>query len=342
MGAKRTAERLILRKTLRWPSRMRRLLAGRPPRNGRGVALDRDLHWALFLQDLVRIDIAATSPSEARVNLSAAVDLVEDPPRPLARVEALRIAGCPARLYADGTSPEPPLLIYLHGGGWVAGDLDSHDGLCRRLCADTGWIVVSVDYPRAPERPFPQGLDAIGQVVQELQVRASSLGADPNRLALGGDSAGGNLTVAALLDLRDRGVALPHLQVLLYPGTDLRRNTPSHEEFAAGFILTRHSIELYQSHYGAEALDPRASVLLAENLGGLPPAIVLTAGFDPLRDEGEALVDRFLRAGVPTLHLDARSMVHGFAHMGDVLPAADRELARLTGAMRGELSLTCA
>ncbi len=325
-------KRAILSRSLRRPRRLRRLIAGSPRINDRGQILDEELHWMLELERCLSVPLVKETAAEARASLRSGVEIVQRRSVQVAEVGSLTVAGRPARRYRDGAQPAP-LMAWFHGGGWTAGDLDSHDILCGRVCADTGWVVVSVDYRFAPEHPFPAGLEDVAASIVELRRRAVELGGDPERLVAGGDSAGGNLTAAACIDLRDAGAPLPALQVLLYPGTDLRRLDPSHRLFGEGFLLTTASIDWYLEQYRADELEPRASVTLAQDLAGLPPALVLTAGFDPLRDEGERFAQQLRGAGVPVVHLDASGLVHGFAHMGGVLPAADREVGRLIGGM---------
>jgi acetyl esterase len=240
-------------------------------------------------------------------------------PLEMGRVEDLVLgAGPPARLYVPLGAPDPcPFLVYFHGGGFVCGDLDTHDSTARFLAHNAGVRVLSVDYRLAPEHPFPapieDGLAALGFAFQN----AERLGADPGAIAVGGDSAGGNLAAAVAQLARDGGHA-PAYQLLLYPVTDWSRKTVSYRLFHEGFFLTEADMDWYKRHFlgGAAqaALDPRASPLLAEDLTGVAPACVVIAGFDPLRDEGIAYARRLEAAGVPTTLKVFWGMVHGFAN----------------------------
>lgn len=328
------ARRWLLGAVLSLPAAARRRLLGTPPRNDRGTVLDVDTWTMLRLAELVAPPLAISSPQVARAGLRADIATVESRPRPVGRLEALTLpGGAAARLYLP---PEPgrPLLVFLHGGGWVIGDLDTADGFCRRVCAEVGWGVLSVDYRLAPEHPFPAGLDDALDAIRHAQRHAAGWGCDPERIAVGGDSAGGNLSAAACLVLRDEGAPLPWQQVLIYPATDAQSSNASRKHFDKGYILTGEKIRWFLDQYSPEErADPRISPLRAEELSGLPPALVVTAGFDPLRDEGEAYAARLQEAGVEVELIDAADMVHGFIAMDGLIPAADRWLAVIVDAL---------
>lgn len=324
--------RTLLRAALALPEPIARLRTGPPPVNDRGVALDAATHRLVWLENRVFGGITKGTPAEARAGMRRSVAIVAAHPRARLDVRDTTADGVPVRLYRP-PGPPRPLLVYLHGGGWVQGDLDTHDGLCRRLAAEADRVVLAVDYRLAPEHPFPAGLDDTLTALRWARAHASDLGAT-DRIEVAGDSAGGNLAAAACLVLRDAGEPLPALQVLVYPGLDQTRALPSHRTFARGFLLTAADIDWFQAHYAMPLRDPRASPLLAESHAGLPPAVVTTAGFDPLRDEGEAYVERLRAAGVPVTHLDEATLVHGYATMDGVLPAADRAVARILAAIR--------
>jgi len=264
--------------------------------------------------------------AEARRAYAAARAATTAPPLPLPEVRDLTIAApggaIPARLYRP-TAPTGAGLVYFHGGGWVLGSLDSHDTLCRRLAAASGAAVVSVDYALAPEAPFPAALDqAIGAF---CALPAAALGIDPARLAIGGDSAGGNLAAAACLALREVGAALPAAQLLIYPALDLSMTSPSQHAFAEGHLLTRAYQAWCHGHYlagGGSVADWRVSPLRAGSLAGLPPAIVLTASHDPLRDEGEDYAARLAAACVPVTLWRVPGQIHAFLPMDGAIPAA--------------------
>lgn len=236
-----------------------------------------------------------------------------------------------------------PALVYVHGGGWTIGDLDTHDVVCRTLCAASGCAVLSVDYRLAPEHRFPAALDDVVAALRGVRAQAAELGVDPTRIAVGGDSAGGNLAAAACLVLREAADALPAFQLLIYPATDMRAVAPSHEANAQGYLLTADSVAYYRAHYmgpdaqAAEWADWRASPLLAEDLSGLPPALVLTAGFDPLRDEGRQYADALSAAGTPAQYVCFERQVHGFVTMGRVLDEAHSALALCAAVLRRAL-----
>ncbi|MDP2312397.1 MAG: alpha/beta hydrolase [Pseudomonadota bacterium] len=329
--------RPLLRAALALPPGFARLRVGDPPRNDRGTPLDHGTHVLVWLENRMFGGLTKATPEKARVAMRGSVAIVASRPTAALDVHDTRVPGGPAvRVYRPLGAPRP-VLVYLHGGGWVQGDLDTHDGLCRRLATEADRVVVSVDYRLAPEHPFPAGLD---DTLHALRwVRTADLGgptlAPAGRVSVGGDSAGGNLAAAACLALRDAGEPLPELQVLVYPGLDQTRALPSHRTFARGYLLTAADIDWFQAHYAVTDLrDPLASPLLAPDLRGLPPAVVTTAGFDPLRDEGEAYVARLREAGVPVVHLDEAGLVHGYAAMDGVLAEADAAVARLAAAIR--------
>lgn len=326
-------ERVLLRASLRLPRRVRAAIAGSPPVNDRGAVLDPGAHWVAWVEERLGKAMGRRTARAAREGMVRGVQVVEPAPAAVRACDDRRIAGVPVRRYVPFAA-RPPVLVYLHGGGWACGDLRTHDRLCRRLCAEAGFMVIAVDYRLAPEHPFPAGREDAVAVLREVLARAADLGGDPERVAVGGDSAGGNLAALACIALRDAGEPLPGLQVLIYPGTDLRRLLPSHRLFGEGFLLTRAQMDWYLEQYRAAPEDPGASPLLAPDLSGLPEAIVVTAGFDPLRDEGEAYAARLSEAGVPVTHLEAPDLVHGFANMDGALPAARRMVGRIVEALR--------
>lgn len=230
-----------------------------------------------------------------------------------------------------------PALMYFHGGGWVIGDRDSYDVLCRDLCQRSGCAVFSVDYRLAPEHPFPAAIDDALAAVRWLVAQAGSLAVDPARIAVGGDSAGGNIAAVLCLALRgDPSVRLA-LQVLIYPATDQNFGTVSYRENASGFLLTAASMHYFRGHYlpdPATWQDWRASPLLATDHTGLPPALVLTAGFDPLRDEGLAYADKLAAAGNRVEYSCFSRQIHAFITMGKVIPEADAAIDLCAGALR--------
>ena len=233
-----------------------------------------------------------------------------------------------------------PGLVYFHGGGWVIGDLDTHDVLCRQLTAEAGITVASVDYRLAPEHKFPAAVDDAWEATRWVASVADLLGIDARRLAVGGDSAGGNLAAVVALLARDAGAPAIAFQALLYPVTDLSAESRSYNDFADGYMLTRDSMRWFAAQYLAgkdEAMDWRASPLRAATLSGLPPALIVTAGFDPLRDEGEAYARRLRDAGVRVDYACYGGMLHGFVGMGRLLDSGNRAVSHIAASLREAL-----
>jgi acetyl esterase/lipase len=241
------------------------------------------------------------------------------------------------RVYSPGGEGLHPALVFYHGGGWVIGDLYTHDGICRALANAAGCVVASVDYRLAPESRYPVAAEDSYTALRWLVANAARLGVDPRRVAVGGDSAGGNLATVAALMARDRGgPALVH-QVLIYPVTNHDFDTPSYHENATGYVLTREAMRWFWRHYlarEAQGEEPHASPLLAPNLAGLPPALVITAECDPLRDEGEAYAARLRDAGVPVTLTRYGGMFHGFFRMTRLLDKARAALEEVAGSLR--------
>lgn len=236
-----------------------------------------------------------------------------------------------------GSGGSRPALVFLHGGGWSVGDIRSYQILCRQLAVALRSVVIYAEYRLAPEHPFPAALDDAWAAVCWTFENAAALGLDRSRIGIGGDSAGGNLAAVAALLARDAGGMPPlRYQVLIYPCVDLAAGMPSHFDLATGFLLTRETYLWYLGNYlrsGGDAHDWRASPLRAPSHAGLPPAIIVTAGFDPLRDEGEAYVARLRAAGVPVTHLPYRGMIHGFIAMGGVLDTARQAIEAVANAV---------
>jgi acetyl esterase len=307
-----------------------RALAGRPIVID-GQRLDPQLQLGLKFVSLSEQDGPRT-PAAARLETARSASVVSLCRPPVARVRSLLVAGRPARLY-EPIRPSCGLLVFFHGGGFVVGDLDTHDVPCRFLCERSGVAVLSVDYRLGPEHRFPAAVDDALAAYGWAREHAGELGVDAERIAVGGDSAGGTLaTVVARL--ADPG---PALQVLIYPGTEWDARTYSRARFADGFLLTAEDIAFYREHYlpdDAAARDPRASPLLIEDLAGVAPAYILTAGFDPLRDEAEAYAERLAAAGVRVALRREGALIHGFLNAVCVSRAAALAVAELAGALR--------
>jgi acetyl esterase len=327
----------LLRSVMALPAELLARTGGPPARNDRGDVLDPEARVLCALEPILARDRRTLSPAQARLDMRRAIRIASGhgSPRVLARTEHFLVHGHHVRLYVPKRrGPAPPVLVYLHGGGWVVGDLHTHDRFCRRLAADGAQLVVSVDYPLAPEFPYPHGARACQQIFSWVRQHAASLGGDPARVAIGGDSAGGNLAAAVCLQLRDEGEPQPAFQLLVYPALDLRCTGESYHKLGQGYILDQQAIQWYLHHYGAPADDPRASPLLEPDLAGLAPALVITAGFDPLRDDGERYAQRLGEAGVEALLLPHPSLVHGFIHFDGAIHAADRALVQLASQVR--------
>jgi acetyl esterase len=239
----------------------------------------------------------------------------------------------PLRLYRPLGSTESaslPVLVYYHGGGWVIGDLDTHDTLCRELANGAGCAVVAVDYRLGPEHRFPAAvIDAIA-ATRWVHAHARDLQVDATRLAVGGDSAGGNLAAVVSIAARDAGDLPITYQLLIYPATDQHRTTPSHASNGQGYLLTTDTMDYFTGHYIADPAqykDWRASPLLHTDLARLPPALVLTAGYDPLRDEGAAYAEALTAAGNRASHVCFERQIHGFITMGKLLDEANTAVA---------------
>ena len=233
-----------------------------------------------------------------------------------------------------------PVLVYYHGGGWVIGDLDTHDTLCRQLANLSGCAVVSVHYRLAPEARFPAAVDDCWAATRWVRQSAPDLHLDGTRLAVGGDSAGGKLAAVMALMARDAGDLPIAFQLLVYPATDQRRGWPSHTTNGQGYLLTRESMDYYHDHYiddPKKDLDWRASPLLAQNHKDLPPAFVLIAGYDPLRDEGEAYAQKLTEAGNRASLVSFERQIHGFITMGKVIDEANTAVRLCAAELRAAL-----
>ena len=269
----------------------------------------------------------ASTPTPPQIGMVR--DLTADGPLGPIPLRVYRPAGVPA-------STPLAVLVFFHGGDWVIGDLETHDVLCRQLTAGSGVSVVSVDYRLAPEHKFPAAVDDAWAATRWVVAHAGELAVDASRLAVGGDSAGGNLAAVVALLARDKGAPAIAVQVLIYPVTDLVGETRSYRDFAEGYLLTREGMRWFIAHYltaEAEAADWRASPLRAQSLAGLPPVLIVTAGFDPLRDEGEAYAERLRDAGVRVDSVCYGGMIHGFVPMGRLLDTAGRAISLIAGSL---------
>ncbi len=278
------------------------------------------------------------TPEAARAMFAAMREVSAGGPE-VASVEDREIAGVAVRIYRPSTATGVPVLVYLHGGGWVIGNLDSHDGVARELASQTGIVVVSVDYRLAPEHKFPAAVDDAVAVTRWVLDHAAEVGGDPTRVAIGGDSAGGNLSAVVTHELRGRLA----FQLLVYPAVDLGMSSPSIEENGEGYLLTKASMEWFIGHYiggtTADPADARLSPLANTEWTGLPPALVITAEFDPLRDEGEAYAAKLSAEGVATTLHRYDGQIHGFFSMGALVPDGKAALAEAAAALRAALGV---
>ncbi|MGX9671840.1 alpha/beta hydrolase [Mycobacterium sp. HM-7] len=304
------------------PDRVKRLLLGGRRVTIDGNTLDTTLQLMLTAQNSSGAGglVASSDVTVARAQLTTLSQYLDPAiavtttdftiPGP---AQALR-----ARHYRPDVTGPTPMLVFFHGGGFVVGGIESHDGLCRLISRDAGVQVVSVEYRLAPEHPAPAASDDCYATYLWCVENAARLGADPAKIAVGGDSAGGNLAAVVSQQARDNRAPLPALQLLIYPVTNFAGDTRSKVLFADGYFLSKIDMDWFRANYLAESKldpsDPRVSPLLADDLSGLPPALVLTGGFDPLRDEGDAYAAALAAAGVPVDHRTYGSLIHAFAN----------------------------
>lgn len=273
--------------------------------------------------------------------------ITQPDPSEVAEVRDLSAQGLhgpiPMRLYrplGSKAATALPVLVYYHGGGWTIGDLDTHDTLCRELANLSGCAVVAVDYRMGPEHRFPAAVDDVLAATRWVRKEAAALGIDASRLAVGGDSAGGNLAAVVALAARDAGDLPIAFQLLIYPATDMRRGHASHTTNGQGYVLTKDTISYFHDHYITDPkddLDWRASPLLHKDLAGLPPALVLTAGYDPLRDEGLDYARALTEAGNRATYVCFERQIHGFITMGRLLDEANAAVALCASELRRAL-----
>jgi acetyl esterase len=277
---------------------------------------------------------------QARAQMDRDIAMLEGAPIPMHEVRDLRIGTeqgtIGARLYRADARDRDRLVVYFHGGGWTLGSLASADSICRLLARHSGVSVLSVDYRLAPEYRFPAAPDDALAAFRFAGAQAEDWRHDPELIAVGGDSAGGNLAAVLCQDLRTATETRPAFQLLLYPGTDLSTRRPSYAEFAHGFLLTPEEVDWYIDHYlGPQpATDPRVSPLLAEDLAGLPATYVAVAGFDVLRDEDEAYAHKLAAAGVPVALRRHDQLIHGFANLTGFSHASREAMLEACGALR--------
>lgn len=294
-----------------------------------------------LIQNSGRPPMETLGPAEARAAYRTTRKYFEADPPETGEIRDLVIPGpggdIPARLVLPAGVDRPGLVVYYHGGGWVIGDIDTHDVLCRHLAASAGAAVLSVDYRLAPEAKFPAAVDDAWAALTWAAANPEALGVDGTRLAVAGDSAGGNLSAVVALMARDAGMAALRLQVLIYPATDQTAAGPSMQAYGEGRLLTRAAMDFFKGCYftsAAEYQDWRASPLKAERLAGVCPAVVVTAGCDPLRDEGAAYAKRLIDEGVAVAYRDYPGTLHGFFNMTRAIPEARGAIAACGAAVK--------
>ncbi|MDB5941500.1 MAG: alpha/beta hydrolase fold-containing protein [Ramlibacter sp.] len=288
------------------------------------------------------------TPAQARQAFRERRSVTQPSPPQVALAQDLQApgqgGGIPLRLYrpvGSAAGDKLPVLVYCHGGGGVIGDLDTHDTLCRELANGSGCAVVAVDYRMGPEHRFPAAVDDAVAATRWIHGNADSLRLDASRMAVGGDSAGGNLAAVVAIALRDAGDLPIAFQLLIYPVTDMRRVAPSHSSNGRGYLLTGETLAYFHDHYIADPkqdLDWRASPLLHPDLSGLPPAFVLTAGCDPLRDEGLQYAQALTEAGNRASLVCFERQIHGFVTMGKVIDEANTAVALCASQLRQALA----
>lgn len=279
-------------------------------------------------------------PAQYRAQFTAMRDLVDLPIGELGDVRDLEIPGpagpLRARLYDSRASREPgPAVLFFHGGGFVIGDIDSHAGFTAEMARQLDLPVISVDYRLAPEHKWPAASDDCEAAARWVASNPPELGRRVTAIAVSGDSAGGQLAAVAAIDLRDAPAAVPVIaQLLIYPAADVGTDYPSLKEFAEGFMLTKQGMEWFGECYQAEASHFRASPIKATSLAGLPPAVVMTASLDPIRDQGRAYAGALIAAGVPVIFREAHGNIHGFITTRKVIPSSQGDVAGMLAAFK--------
>jgi acetyl esterase len=340
-------QRFFARAFLNAPKPLLRRLVGAPRRSPEGFELDLQGQALLWLMRV------AKEPEMHDVGLEKARRLL-DRSGPLLGADGIEDVDTLDRTVPGAEGPrrmrvytptaarggDAPGLVWFHGGGFIIGSIESHDDVCRALASKSGVVIASVDYRLGPEHRFPAGVNDAVAATRWILENAASLGIDPARVAVGGDSAGGNLATLAALALRDGPVA-PVFQLLIYPATDLTRSQPSHQAFGEGVMLPTATVQWFRQNYLPDLRlenDPRVSPFFVKDLSRLPPALVITAGFDSLRDEGRAYADRMRDAGVVVEYVCSEGSMHGFINMAGALRESARMLALAADRLKGALS----
>ena len=296
-----------------------------------------------FLDDIESLNLPpfhSLTADKARAMVAADGD-PSGPPEPVAKIEDRTVVGpeceIPIRVYVPEGAGPFPVFLYYHGGGWVLGEVSTHDGICCQIANAVGCLVVSVDYRLAPENKYPAAVEDAYAATQWVAQNAPAINGDPGRIAVGGDSAGGNLAAAVCLMARDRASFQPSMQVLIYPITDHNLDTPSYRDNAQGYFLTRDTMRWFWQCYLARQQDgdqQYASPLRAVDLSRLPAALVITAEYDPLRDEGEAYANRLRQAGVPVTLTRYEGMIHAFIRRTGMFDKAKLAMREVCDSLR--------
>ena len=279
-------------------------------------------------------------PALYRAQYSAMKDLADLPVGELATIRDLTIPGpagaIPARLFDAREHREPgPAVVFFHGGGFVIGDLETHASIAAEMARTLDLPIVSVGYRLAPEAPWPAASDDAEAAARWVASSPAELGRSVTAIALAGDSAGGQMSAVAAIDLRDRPAAVPVIaQLLIYPAADLRTDYPSLDAFGEGFLLTRRTLDWFSDCYAADIAHPRASPMANESLAGLPPAVIVTASLDPIRDQGRAYAAALIGAGVPVVFREATGNIHGFITLRRAIPSAQGDVAGMLAAFK--------
>jgi acetyl esterase/lipase len=335
------AQRLALKAALAMPAPMLGAMSGDEPAELGGRKLDPRLRFIAH-QARGQGKITQLSPVEARAASAGGLAMLAADPEPGVRWEAMTLdlphGSVPARIYRpENQDPNAPILTYLHMGGGVIGDLETHHAFCTLLAGTGRGPVLSIDYRLAPEHRFPAGLDDSLAAVRWSRDNAARFGAPAGKVAVGGDSMGGNFTAVICQDLKRAGEPQPVVQLMVYPATDCASETQSMSTYAEAYPLSRETMDWFIAHYapeGTDLTDPRLSPLRSDDLTGLAPAIVITAGFDPLVDQGEIYAHRLKDAGVHVIYRCYDSLCHGFTAMGGMIPCADVASREIAGMLR--------
>ena len=338
------AQAALIEVLRRLPDSVKIRLAGGEPPEIDGDVLDLDVHLTLRNAERLRPDRSGDH-LQRRAETRRSSRLAGGRPVEVGAVREMTIPGPTGPLRARHYLPAgdvpgtKPLIVFVHGGGFMAGDVDTHDHPCRMLCRYADAHVISVEYRLAPEDPFPAGLEDAEAAFDWIFERAERIGANPERVVIAGDSAGGNLAAVVCLARRDQGLQQPALQLLIYPAVDSVGSYPSKGLFSEGFFLTTRDMDFFIDAYAPveQHGDPRISPLLADDHSDLAPAIVVTAAFDPIRDEGEAYAEVLRAAGVPARTIRVPGMVHAFINMGGINDAARAATVDMARTVRGVL-----